>query len=452
MEQGSRRGPRPHRMKLRAPGRRSLGQSLVEFVLILPILLLMLLVTVDFGRLFMSYVTLNNVTRVAANFGSVNPGAFTGTPSLGTYNATVAHETPGLNCALQADGGGHNPPVPTYPSGTALGATSVANMTCNFVLITPFMSTFFGGPLPISASAEFPVRTGAIANIGGGTTLPAPGAPVADFTFVGVTGGTVNGAGGVDGTVPVTVNVTNNSSLEQTWEWNWGDGSDLEYTPLPAAHTFASAGTFTVTLTVSNTAGTASRSRTVTVTTPVASAPAVAGFYGTPVAGAPQASGGGSAGTPIRIIRNGSVDFHNTSTDANTYSWDFGDGTAANTQTNPRHTFAALGIYDVTLSVTDPTGASPYPRTAYITVGCLAPNFAQTSTAAANATWVASGFTGKLEFQPVGANGGSNKSSIPPSPARTIVQQVGVVGGELYAPTQKNNQPWVCGDDVVVKY
>ena len=52
---------------------KSRGQSFVEFALVAPVLLLLLLITLDFGRMFMSYVTLNNAARVAANFGAVEP-------------------------------------------------------------------------------------------------------------------------------------------------------------------------------------------------------------------------------------------------------------------------------------------------------------------------------------------------------------------------------------------
>ncbi len=164
-------------------------------------MILMLLIVIDFGRLFMSYVTLTNTTRVAANFGATAPGNFTGTPNTTTYDAIVAHEADALNCELQPDAGGHNPPIPTFPNGSGLSGVSVSNMTCNFTLLTPILSGFFGGSLPMSASSQFPVRTGAIANIGGSTTLPPPGSPVADFIFTGVVGGTINGSGNVTGTV-----------------------------------------------------------------------------------------------------------------------------------------------------------------------------------------------------------------------------------------------------------
>ncbi|MDX1912136.1 MAG: PKD domain-containing protein [Saprospiraceae bacterium] len=50
------------------------------------------------------------------------------------------------------------------------------------------------------------------------------------------------------------------------------------------------------------------------------------------------------------VSQNGlEVVFTNTSEDANSYSWYFGDGTASVTQANPTHTFAASGVYVVTL-------------------------------------------------------------------------------------------------------
>jgi len=53
--------------------------------------------------------------------------------------------------------------------------------------------------------------------------------------------------------------------------------------------------------------------------------------------------------------------FTDTSTDSDgtiaSRSWNFGDGTAASTATNPSHTYAAAGTYNVALSVTDNGGA-----------------------------------------------------------------------------------------------
>src|SRR5262245_29902548 len=154
--------------------RRSLGQGLVEFALVLPILMLVLLITLYFARLFMSYITLTNVTRVAANYGSTAPGMFGGAGPYTAYDALVAHESAGLNCDLQPDAAANNPPIPTFPNGTGLSGTSRVEMACKFHLLTPLINNFFGGPLNMAAKSEFPVRVGAIQNVGGTTTLPPP--------------------------------------------------------------------------------------------------------------------------------------------------------------------------------------------------------------------------------------------------------------------------------------
>ena len=51
------------------------------------------------------------------------------------------------------------------------------------------------------------------------------------------------------------------------------------------------------------------------------------------------------------------VSFTNSSSNATSYSWDFGDG-AMSTETNPSHTYAAEGNYTVTLTASDDAGNS----------------------------------------------------------------------------------------------
>ena len=51
------------------------------------------------------------------------------------------------------------------------------------------------------------------------------------------------------------------------------------------------------------------------------------------------------------------VSFTNSSSNATSYSWDFGDG-AMSTETNPVHTYAAEGNYTVTLTASDDAGNS----------------------------------------------------------------------------------------------
>ena len=142
------------------------------------------------------------------------------------------------------------------------------------------------------------------------------------------------------------------------------------------------------------------------------------------------------------------VDFSNNSTNGTAFSWDFGDGSAPSTQAAPQHQYSALGIYAVTLTVTAPTGGTPLTRSAYVTAGCVVPNFANTSTADAATTWGAANFTGTITYHAVGAKGNGNP--IPPSPAKNIVVQ-SVPGGSFIAPAKQGGQ-WRCNDDITVDY
>jgi PKD repeat protein len=54
-------------------------------------------------------------------------------------------------------------------------------------------------------------------------------------------------------------------------------------------------------------------------------------------------------------INDKTVSFTNTSTDADSYSWDFGDQMTS-TETNPSHTYAAYGDYDVRLTAINSDG------------------------------------------------------------------------------------------------
>ena len=45
--------------------KRTRGQSVVEFALVVPVLLLLLLIAIDFGRVFLGWVALNNAAGSA---------------------------------------------------------------------------------------------------------------------------------------------------------------------------------------------------------------------------------------------------------------------------------------------------------------------------------------------------------------------------------------------------
>ena len=99
----------------RVPARRgrTRGQSLVEFALVLPILLFLTLIALDFGRVYLGYINLQNMSRIAANFAANNSSAWdsVSTPNDATlktkyYNQIIA-DAQAINCRLvdtDADG------------------------------------------------------------------------------------------------------------------------------------------------------------------------------------------------------------------------------------------------------------------------------------------------------------------------------------------------------------
>jgi cytochrome c len=60
--------------------------------------------------------------------------------------------------------------------------------------------------------------------------------------------------------------------------------------------------------------------------------------------------------TPLNVHFDGSKSFDFDEDDVLGYTWNFGDGSPESKETNPDHTYAKNGIYQVTLTVTDPSG------------------------------------------------------------------------------------------------
>jgi PKD repeat protein len=77
----------------------------------------------------------------------------------------------------------------------------------------------------------------------------------------------------------------------------------------------------------------------------------------------------GFSGAPLDGIAPLTVQFTGTSTGANAYSWDFGDGTSSPAR-NPRHTYMTAGLYSVTLEARDicTNAASTASMSHFITV------------------------------------------------------------------------------------
>jgi PKD repeat protein/murein tripeptide amidase MpaA len=97
--------------------------------------------------------------------------------------------------------------------------------------------------------------------------------------------------------------------------------------------------------------------------------PPTAGFSGSPTAGA----------VPL------TVSFIDESTGATSWSWDFGD-TGTSTQKDPQHIYTTVGIYTVSLTVTNAYGTDTETKTDYITVTAPQPPVADFSASSTDIT------------------------------------------------------------------
>ena len=149
--------------------KQSLGQSMAEFALTVPLALFMVLFGLDFGRVFLGWVALNQAAREAANYAAMNPTAWTvpyNLSVLSEYSRLIQTEASNINCELDSVA------APTFSGGTSIAAPATVTLVCRFSLITPIISTILGDTIPVTASSAFPIRAGTIEGIPIETTAP----------------------------------------------------------------------------------------------------------------------------------------------------------------------------------------------------------------------------------------------------------------------------------------
>jgi Flp pilus assembly protein TadG len=127
--------------------RRCCGQATAEFAVALPIFLLLVCATLDFGRLFFEQMTLQHAMREAGRY-AVTGNKLAGTdPNTGqpytriqsiiqiAQNAVAGLDVSGINIS-SVDGG----------AGSAGGPsdTVTISLTTNLKLITPVIASYFG--------------------------------------------------------------------------------------------------------------------------------------------------------------------------------------------------------------------------------------------------------------------------------------------------------------------
>ena len=151
----------------RAP--RTRGQSLVEFALVIPILLFLTLIALDFGRVYLGYINLQNMARIAANFAANNSSAWDATPNANDaklktqyYNQIIA-DAQAINCQLNDTNGDGTlnaddfTPTFTDRNGngdtTDLGDSGQVQIGCRFGVITPGIAAILGNSVKVAASS-----------------------------------------------------------------------------------------------------------------------------------------------------------------------------------------------------------------------------------------------------------------------------------------------------------
>jgi hypothetical protein len=195
------------RRSLDAPARR--GQGMVEFAMILPLLALLLVMAVDFGRVFFGWIALQNATRIAADTASQRANAWPsadGATEIGwrdDYETFITRDLESANCQYPTP---H--PDPTFTNMNAgdpddkgdhdFGDLATVRLQCQFELITPLAESILGGPVQLAAESTFAIN--GLVVVGVPDPPPPPPepcvAPVASFETLPLptAGGRVNGS------------------------------------------------------------------------------------------------------------------------------------------------------------------------------------------------------------------------------------------------------------------
>ncbi|MBI2777537.1 MAG: pilus assembly protein [Chloroflexi bacterium] len=226
---------------------RSLGQSLVEFAIMLPVFLVIVSAAIDLGRIAYARVTIANVAREASFQAAQTPTSYlAGQPCDEDTNLVVCRailESKGSVVTVSPS----DISMTCTPSCTpAMGNTVSVTATGRFNLLTPLMSAFFGGtavsfsstavnqigslpPSPTDVPTAPPTAGPTAAPTPTPSLTPAPTptpAPTANCS--GVSAAFMKTSSPTSNQSPVTVTVTDtttyNALCVTVWAWVWGDG------------------------------------------------------------------------------------------------------------------------------------------------------------------------------------------------------------------------------------
>jgi PKD repeat protein len=353
---------------------RTRGQALAEFALIVPVFMLLLLIGIDFGRLFFSYVEVTNAAREGAAYGATNPTDLAGITARATQETNVQSQRGEGALAVTtecANNLGATISCVDAPSSNGIGNAIKVTAGEKFTFLTPLINGAFGGDLDIGASASATVL-GYAPSPGNSSPAGCARPMTAVFTAV-VTDLTL----AVD---PAASQPNSGTCAIVRYQFDWGDGTTSVSVAVASSHTYAAAGTYSVRLTVSNSGGSLSSPAAgipvgVPPPTPTPDPSPTASSSPSPTATASPTVAPCTKPTASFTYRQGTgnssktYEFTDTSQVADTlncpitdWRWDFGDGTVTNA-INPTHTYGDNRSHLVTLKVTNSAGSSSYQHT-----------------------------------------------------------------------------------------
>jgi PKD repeat protein len=372
------------------------GQSLVELSLMLPMLLLLTVVALDFGRIYLGYINVQNMARIAANLAANNPEAWSVNVDEDVqerYRNEVLEDAAQTNCTLPVVGGETVVADPVFTdmngdgSSVGLGDRVTVSLTCEFAVATPLISNILGGTIQVTSESDFPVKAGVTAVVVSGSTggtppptntSPPSAAFIANNTIASTDSSPVLSVLGPT----VTVSFLDSSGGGAPTSWAWGFGDGVTATTQDTAHAYTCTTpdaygwcAYLVEFTATNTYGSSTDYMTVLVR-----ADSNVNF---------------TANTQV-INRGQTVTFTDASTAGGTdYAWTFGsgEGGTSGTATTVTHTYNTPGTYTVSLTVTypAPVGVAPAAiKTGFITVNvgyCTVPSLNNVRFNDANAIW-----------------------------------------------------------------
>ncbi len=130
---------------------------MVEFVIVLPVLLLLVMMALDLGRVFLAAVTINNTARVGARYAATYPEAWGTTPDpvrQASYETRISTEWQDIDCDKQTP-----IPGPAFGGTLTIGQPVSVTLTCTFHVLTPIIGDIIGNTLVLQGVSTIPITS-----------------------------------------------------------------------------------------------------------------------------------------------------------------------------------------------------------------------------------------------------------------------------------------------------